>query len=205
MAKDPDATDLEAELKASLNDSQRRAVISLIAQHSWWVPPEVYEAVPVVYPRARRMMKGEAANFKKMRRTMDKKTRLMICDNTAASQAFWWALGTRRKKVKNFNVCHIYEGSVGYPEHFTNLANLTAVPKSLESITEWGPVNLILKRRSFGLYGYSGPNGEQPAQIDTRDLPWKEIEPFKPISEIVRDLEKQRENRPTYYAPPNEV
>ena len=203
MAKDPDATDLDAELEASLSDEEFRIIIGLIARHSRWVRPEVYEEVPVVYPRARRMVKGEAANFKGTRRKMDEKTGLMICDNTAASQAFWWARGTRRKKVKNFNVCHIYAGSVGYPEHFTNLANLTAVPKSLESMTEWGPVNAVLKRRSFELYGYTGPDGTTPAAPDLHRLPWRPIRPLKPIPEIIQDLQKQRDRRPTYYAPPS--
>ncbi len=86
--KDQGATDLEAELETSLTDMEKVTISNLLADHSCWVPPEVYRAVLVVYPRARRMFRGEAAWFSEVRYTLDTNG-LMIYDNQAASRDLW--------------------------------------------------------------------------------------------------------------------
>ncbi len=121
-------------------------------------------------------------------------------NNEPANAAFWMALGESRRKVKNFYVCHIYEGSVWDPNHFTNLANLTALPKCLESLSEWTPVRGLLKYHSFKRYGYKGPNGSEPQKPNYYPGSWgHQVDPaHDQLDLILSKLGEQRKRRPQF-------
>jgi len=168
-------------------------MFDLAAKHSWWVSPKVYCEIQVVYPRTRRK-KGLA----------EKRGQLIggirLWDDRPASRPFWMAPGQDPSKVKNFYVCHIYEGSVWDPQQFTNLANLTAFPVSLQSLTEWLPVLELLKYHSFIVFGYTGNSGKEPKKPNCCPRVWRHQHELDPIgtSMIVRKLNEQATKRPGF-------
>lgn len=146
-----------------------------IAATSLWTNPEVYRQVQVIHPHTRRLSGGE-----KFRSNVDG---LTVWRNEPAANAFWKAYGVSMggsspRSYRNARLCHIYEQSAHHPEHFTNLANLTAVPKALESFTEWEPIRRLLKWRAFELYGYRGPAGESPSKPAYVPDRWPGIKPL---------------------------
>jgi hypothetical protein len=183
-------------LEHDLKDVGIRPIMDLVARHSWWVSPKVYKEMEVVYPLTRRK-KG----------TSEKRNQVVggirLWDNQPASHAFWLALGEDTRRVENFYVCHIYEGSVWDLAHFTNLANLVAFPKCLQSLSEWRPVTEVLKYHSFATYGYKGPNGRQPQKPKYYPYVWQHQANFSgtELERIVNRLREQRENRPGYKGP----
>ena len=191
--KDPDATDLDELVQEGISREQFRQLLDLVAQHSWWVSPQVYEKVPVVYPETRRK------HTKEDRGAVDG-AGSRLWSNEPAIEAFWRAYGKSPKQMKNYYVCHIYEESVRDPDHFTNLANLTAFPKSLQSLSEWRPVADVLKYHSFKMYGYTGPKGNEPSEPDYYPSLWQNQSDLSPerVSEVVRRLDEQRKSRPQF-------
>lgn len=191
--KDSNALDLEELLQHDSGEEGLKTIINLVAQTSWWVSPNVYQAIQVVYPKTRRK-KG----LKESRGQTVEGIRLW--DNQPASHAFWVAMGEDRRKIKNFYVCHIYEKSVWDPAHFTNLANMTAFPRCLQSLSEWKPVTDVLKYHSYKIYGYKGPEGEIPTLPKYYPAVWRHIS--KPNQEetkrIIRKLEEQSTKRPSF-------
>jgi len=170
-----------------------KSIMDLVAQHSWWVSPKVYEEIQIVYPRTRRT-----------HGTKEKRGELLegVClwDNQPANHAFWLASGETSRRIKNFFVCHIYEASVWNPLHFTNLGNLTAFPKCLQSLSEWGPVRGLLKYHSFKTYGYRGPMEIEPAKPNYYPRYWRHQSDPSPqeLTTLVRKLKEQVERRPQY-------
>jgi len=193
MVKDNNALDLEELLEYELKEQGLKPVMDLVAQHSWWVSPKVFSEVQVVYPLTRRK-KG----LKEKRGDVIDGVRLW--DNQPASHAFWMAMGLDLKRVRNFYVCHIYEESVWNPAHFTNIANLTAFPRCLQSLSEWNPVRALLKYHSFKSYGYTGPDRREPQRPAYYPTIWRhQVDPAASEAErIVRRLQLQRESRPQY-------
>jgi hypothetical protein len=157
LAKDANALDLDELLHRDLSGRSVHLhdVIDLVARHSWWVSPHVYRTIQVVYPRTRR----KSGTGEKRGNLVG---RNIVWNNEPARDAFWFAVGKRLSEVKGFHVCHIYENGVHDPRHFTNLANLTAFPKALSSLSEWEPVQAVLKYHSFQLYRYKGPTRQAP-------------------------------------------
>jgi len=190
--KDPDAVDLNELVKKSLSAMAIEQLLDLVAQHSWWVPREVYEKVPIVYPKTRR------GRSKEHRGQVVDGVRLW--NNEPAIMAFWTACGKNPNQMKNYYISHIYEDSVKDPLHFTNLANLTAFPKCLQSLSEWEPVNRVLKYHSFRTYQYSGPNGHGLPELEYYPHHWNhQIDlSSERINEVVAKLARQRNNRPQY-------
>jgi len=135
VVKRPEALDLNDLLEKKIGEDGLKSLLDLIAKQSWWVSPSVYSEVQVVYPATRRK-KGQEPR----RRIIDG---VRVWENQPASRAFWMALGKSLRMVKGFHVCHIYPEGVQDPKHFTNLANLTALPAALESLTEWSPVRKL--------------------------------------------------------------
>lgn len=190
MVKNSNALDLEELLEHDLQDVGLRPIMDLVAQNSWWVSPKVYEEVKVAYPQTRRK-KGVKE------RRGDVVNGIRLWDNQPASHAFWMALGIDVGQVANFYVCHIYEGSVWDPNHFTNLANLTALPKSLQSLSEWQPVRELLKYHSFKTFGYTGPSNVEPVKPKYYPVAWPhQVSPrLGKLETIVRKLKEQRDRR----------
>jgi hypothetical protein len=193
MVKDSNALDLEELLEHDLQDVGLKPIMDLVAQTSWWVSPKVYKEIQIVYPRTRRK-KG----------INEKRGNIIegIClwDNQPASHAFWMALGKDKNEVTNFYVCHIYEDSVWHPDHFTNLANLTAFPKCLQSLSEWRPVRELLKYHSYNSFGYEGPKGIDPPKPKYYPLIWQHQGNLtgKNIAAVIRKLKDQRNRRPQF-------
>jgi hypothetical protein len=193
MVKDRNALDLEELLEHDLQDAGIRVIMDLVAQHSWWVSTKVYREIQVVYPRTRRKKgitekRGQIVNG------------IRFWDNQPASYAFWMALGKDRKNVSNFYVCHIYEESVWDPNHFTNLANLTAFPKCLQSLSEWNPVREVLKYHSFKVFGYEGPKSIEPPCPKYYPLIWRHHGDLslKEFESVIVRLKEQKARRPQF-------
>jgi hypothetical protein len=189
--KDVDALDLDKLLNESLSEQSLKSLIDLVAQTSWWVSPAVYQNIQVVYPKTRRK-KG------KDEKRDDIVNGIRLWDNQPANQSFWMALGKTNKEIKNYFVCHIYDGSVWTPDHFTNLANITAFPKSLQSLSEWKPIADILKYHSYKIYGYTGLTNEIPSTPKYYPELWQHIDnPNKyKTTKIIDKLKDQSTRRP---------
>jgi len=193
--KDPNAIDLDDIVEKGLSTTGIKQLLDWVAQYSWWVPRQVYEKVSVVYPKTRRK------HAKESRGSVDGAgNRLWF--NEPAIEAFWRACGKSPRQLKNYYVCHIYDDSVHDPNHFTNLANLTGFPKSLQSLSEWGPVAAVLKYHSFKMYGYKGPREIQPPEPDYYPVHWhNQLElPPETTKRVVMRLEEQRTNRSQFHA-----
>ncbi len=157
MVKREDARDLDAELWRALKREEVERLFDMVARSSWWVSPRVYEKVKVVYPKTRRY-----------KRRLEKKGQCVgnvrVWANEPASAGFWLAQGSSHKHFSHFQVCHIYDSGVWSPQHFTNLANLTAVPESIASFTDrQSPINGLLRFHSYRMYGYKGPDDQKPS------------------------------------------
>jgi len=193
--KDQHAIDLDYEMNKALSLVGIKQLLDLIAQNSWWVPKQVYDKVKVVYPGTRRMHSKEG------KRTVVDGIR--VWTNEPAIRAFWMACGKRPEQVQNANICHIYESSVYDPLHFTNLANLTALPKSLESLSEWEPASRVLKYHSFKRYNYAGPNGTVVTEPDYYPSRWDHevVLSSGQLDKVASELEHQRRTRAQYRRP----
>ena len=137
MAKREAAVDLDTSLREVVGDAGLRSVCDWIAATSLWTNPDVYRQVQVIHPHTRRRSASESFR--------SEVAGITVWRNEPAANAFWKAYGVSLggaspRAFKKSRLCHIYEGSAHHPEHFTNLANLTAVPKALESFTEWEPI-----------------------------------------------------------------
>jgi len=192
--KDPNALDFEQLLQHELSEDDIELIIDLVSRISWWVNPNVYTKIQVIYPKTRRK-KGPTKE--KRNQVIDG---IRLWDNQPASTAFWLALGKTADQFKNFNVCHIYEESVWNPDHFTNLANITAFPTSLQSLSEWKPIADVLKYHSYKIYGYKGPEDKIPPTPKHYPKLWKYISNpnQKDIMKIIDKLKHQSISRPTY-------
>ena len=189
--KDNNSLDLDAILHQDMNESTLELILDLVAQVSWWVHPSVYHAISIVYPKTRRK-KG-----KEDRGQIINGIRLWF--NEPASHALWLALGTNKDKIKNSYVCHIYENSVNDPDHFTNLANMTAFPKSLQSLSEWKPIADVLKYHSYKIYGYRGPEDVIPIPPKYYPESWQNTNnSSQEIEKIIQTLKDQSITRPSF-------
>ncbi len=162
MEKILGTTDLNDLFKMTLDDPELRLkVFQLVVDNSIWVDPAIYKRIQVVFPRTVRR------SGKQKRGDVDSGN--TIWNNEPAKWAFWNAMGLNYSGLKNSYICHIYEGSVSKPEHFTNLANMVAFPRAIQSLSEWHPINEILKYRSYKLYNYIGPDNQIPVKPDQYD------------------------------------
>jgi hypothetical protein len=182
----PKSLDLNESLRVEWGESGLHMVSDLIADHSWWVSPKVYHKIKVVYPKARRRHAGES------RGDIVDGNRLWY--NEPAQWAFWRAVGC--SKPRNSVICHIYEGTSGDPKHYTNLANMTALPICLGSLSEWEPVQSLLKYHSFKVFGYKGPKRKAPPRPGYYPKHWRhQVDPAN-ANDLVRKLRRQRSLRP---------
>src|SRR5213592_3105541 len=102
MVKQPNALDLNGLLESDVRAEERRFLFDIVARHSWWISPNVYREIPVVYPLTRRKRgisekRGDVVNG------------IRLWTNEPAQKAFWMGLGKDPREVANFYVCHIYE------------------------------------------------------------------------------------------------
>ena len=197
--KDSNALDLEELLQHDLQEEGLKPIMDLVSQQSWWVSPKIYREIQVVYPQTRRK-----------RGVCEKRGQVIegVClwDNQPASHAFWMAIGKDTQKVTNFYVCHIYEGSVWNPQHFTNLANLVAFPKCLQSLSEWEPVGQVLKYHSYLSFGYCGCDEVGPSKPKYYPMVWRHQDNSYSgdIEKIIKRLKEQRNKRPQFKAEESE-
>jgi hypothetical protein len=193
VAKYREARDLDQEVERSLKEEGLRTIVDWIAQFSLWIPSAVYSRIQVVYPATRR----KTGKNETRRQVVNG---IKLWENQPARDAFWAAYGLPSRRVKNYVVCHIYEDSAHLPKHFTNLANLVVVPRSLASFTEFNPVRDVLKWHSYVCYGYRGPESAVPEKPPYYPQYWpgeaKHAE--EDIESTVARLEKYRKDRPGY-------
>ncbi len=175
------------------NPKIRITIIQLVVDNSLWVNPRVYNEIQVVFPKTKRR------SGKQKRGDVDENGNT-IWNNEPAKWAFWNAIGLNYYGLKNSYVCHIYEGSVTNPGHFTNLANMVAFPKAIQSLSEWAPINDILKYRSYELYHYTGPDEKVPLkpeyyeQIKFNMIYYNNEE----LRKIIEKLKKAYTSKPDY-------
>lgn len=195
MSKVENAHDLDEMVQHSLGKEGLRAIIEWVARFSYWVPPEVYQEIQVVFPETRR----KHTSRERRGQVVDG---VRVWENQPARYAFWHAYGDSPTRYRNYVVCHIYEGSPYLPEHFTNLANLTILPTCLESFSEWVPIRAVLKWHAYRTYGYLGPAEVVPRQPEYSPAIWPGVRRLDPETarRIVSDLKERRERRPAYYS-----
>ena len=176
-------------LKDSIMEEDLKLLIDVISRASMWVNPNIYKSIKIVYPKTRRKRgvkekSGQIING------------VRLWDNQPASAALWRALGG---KISHSHVCHIYEGSVWSPDHFTNLANITAFPKGIASLSEWEPIADVLKYHSYQIYGYKGPEDKIPEKPEYYPKIWENVDlpSQEEIDYRIAILKEQSRNRPT--------
>ncbi len=200
MAKRRDAIDLDQKVEEIAGDEGLRMLCNWIAATSLWTNPEVYRQIHVIHPRTRRLSGREV-----FRSEVDGNR---VWRNEPAANAFWKAYGvslggSSPRSFKNIRLCHIYEQSAHDPGHFTNLANLTVVPKALESFTEWEPIRKLLKWQAFQLYGYRGPAGRSPSKPDYVPDAWPGVKTMtvQEVGTTVDRLKRIRAEHPGHITP----
>ena len=196
----PDRIDLDAEF---YDDLARREggralalVLDLVGRHSLWVDPAVARAVPVVFPKTARAVKGRG----RQGQVVDG---VRLWANQPAQDAFYGALGSTARHFKGAALCHIYPRSPQDPLHFTRLSDLVAVPASLGAFTEGPPGLAVLKRRAYELYGYRGPQSKIPPTPPICPAAWAPpvLLPAALRTQTVARLRHWRATRPMYSTP----
>ena len=99
---------------------------------------------------------------------------IRLTDNKPAAYAFFAALGSSWNHFSGADVCHIWPGTAFDPNHFTRLADLAGISRTLWRFTDWEPVEAAFKRRAFELYGYRGPAGVAPPKPREYLSQWEE-------------------------------
>ena len=176
-------------LKDSIMEEDLKLLIDVISRASMWVNPNIYKSIKIVYPNTRRKRgvkekSGQIING------------VRLWDNQPAATALWKALGD---KASHSHVCHIYQGSAWDPNHFTNLANITAFPKGIASLSEWEPIADVLKYHSYQIYGYKGPENKIPDIPEYYPKIWENVDlpSQEEIDSRIDILKEQSMNRPT--------
>lgn len=181
----------ESDLRTRSGGAEIKFLFGLIARHAWFIDPEVARAVPTVFPKTAR---GHLGSY----RTGEVRDGITLWENQPAKYAFFAAIGATERDFANFAVCHVWPGSTGDPRHFTRLANLVVVPRTLWRFTDWGPVQGILQFRSFDLSGFAGPRGSAAAQPEAYPDAWREPEtPSDPLA-VVQYLRQLRASSPLF-------
>lgn len=197
MAKRQDAVDLDEKWRLLLGEASVRLVSDWFAATSLWTCPEVARAVPLVFPKTRRLHSGEPFR--------SEVNGLIVWRNEPAAAAFWKAYGVSLggnspRSYKNAEISHVYEESAHHPEHYTRLANLVAVPRALVSLSEWAPVRDLLKWKSWDLYGYSGPTGQSPTRPGYVPAEWPGVKRFQPteLTTVIARMSRLNAERPAH-------
>lgn len=198
MAKREDAVDLDRQLAEVAGPHGLRVLSDWIAATSLWTDPEVYKQIQLVYPRTRRRHSGE-----EFRAEVEGFT---VWRNEPAARAFWRARGVSTggagspRDFRNSHLCHIYEASAHDPDHYTNLANLVAVPRALAYVTEWSPIRKLLQWNAFQLYHYRGPRGASPSKPSYVPVPWPGVKKLTAgeLQAVVSRLKRARSEHPNF-------
>jgi hypothetical protein len=198
MAKREDAVDLDRRLTRVVGRGGLRSLSNWIASTSLWTCPEVYLQIQIVYPRTRRRHSGE--EFR------SKVHGITVWRNEPAANAFWRAHGVPTggggspRDFVNSHICHIYERSAHIPRHYSNLANLVAVPRALAYVTEWEPVRQLLKWKAYELYKYAGTHRARPRKPRYTPKRWPGVQQLDAdgVERIVKRLQKARNLHPDF-------
>ena len=115
-------------------------LLTLVAKTTLWASPEVYKRLleqsgsGVWYPNARRFKKG-VGEIKGWAENGDR-----LDDNTYANFAIKKALvGTNRKLLSGFSVCHVWPKTCYDKRYHTSIPNLVLMPSSLSSLSDFHP------------------------------------------------------------------
>ncbi len=87
------------------------------------------------------------------------------------------------------------------PRHFTRLANLTVLPSTLSRFSDASVVKAALQRRSFELYGYTGPHRPPPPMPDPYPTDWSEPVLPPDLDKTIAKMRRSRLANPMYSAP----
>lgn len=192
--------DLDVEFERTLDETSRSRIIEWVARASLWIDPDLVERFGPrpVYAKTRRKTGNQKVG------TLDADG-IALWRNEPAASACWRALGipvdgATPRTYDNGRVCHIYSRSPGDPLHYTRLGNLIVVPRTLESFTEWKPVQDLLKARAWALYGYAGPSNVPPDEPKVV-VEWSKPRAFGPreLEAVLRDLEYRSHTYPYYH------
>jgi hypothetical protein len=159
-------------------------LITLVAKTTIWANPEVYKrlvkdgGIGVWYPNVRRFKKGEKKGRTNNGDRLD--------DNTYANFAIKKALvGTDRKQISGFSVCHIWPKTCYDDRYHTNIANLVLMPQSIASLSDFHPdVRLALQFHSYGLYRWYPDSEKRPTK--PKFYPSKWLEPGETEGDVPR-------------------
>jgi hypothetical protein len=121
--------DLNNDLENSVSKDLIRLLIDVVAEKSWWVNPLIYKRIKNIFPKTRR------AHHNEDRRQITEDG-IQLWNNEIPQKALQRSPGNPRPKFRHGNVCHIYEGSVYLRTHYSNLANLVLLPRSIASLSE---------------------------------------------------------------------
>ncbi len=156
------------------------ALITLVAKTTLWANPEVYKRLMnyggsgAWYPNARRFKKGEVEKkgFAKNGERLD--------DNTYANYACKRALvGTNRKLISGFSVCHIWPKTCYDKRYHTNIANLVLMPRAIAGLSDFHTeIQLALQFHSYVLYQWYPDNEKQPKRPKLYPSKWLDPLPF---------------------------
>ena len=161
------------------------ALLTLVAETSLWANPEVYKRLVTYggsgawHPNVRRFKKGEGEKkgFAKNGDRLD--------DNTYANHAIKRALvGTNRKLLSGFSVCHIWPKTCYDKKYHTNIANLVLMPQAIAGLSDFHTeIQLALQFHSYELYHWYPENDKQPIKPKFYPSKWLKPLPFTPAIE----------------------
>jgi hypothetical protein len=96
--------------------------------------------------------------------------RVVLCDNLSPAEAFLWANGLTRNKLRETQYNHVYQRAYD-PEYYTSLANICVTPAFLGKLTDKSKkVKQLLKYRVWIEYGFlpiGEPEPEKPTHYDS--------------------------------------
>jgi hypothetical protein len=158
-------------------DKLKINLLELIAETSLWASPE---AVKMLIEKT-----GTSTRFPNIRRKRSNEIKgnvvngIRLDDNTYANSAIKEILGYKgdsKKKIENMYTCHIYDGTCYDEKYHTKIKNLVLIPKAIAQLSDhYNDVKLILKYRSYELYGWFLPEEGIPTKLSNYPNNWKKI------------------------------
>ncbi|MDR2027267.1 MAG: hypothetical protein LBQ01_06900 [Prevotellaceae bacterium] len=148
-------------------------LVEMVAETSIWASPEFCEQLKqkngdaVYYLNVRRgrsdEMKGDTING------------IRIDDNTYANNAIKRAVGLKRKDIRNYETCHIWEDTCYDERYHTAIPNLVLVPSAIASLSDHSDEIInALKYRSYELYGWYPKERSKPQKPCNYPDNWQE-------------------------------
>lgn len=177
----------DALVKLGINLSELVAMTSIWASPKYCNDLKEKTGTSVRFPNTRRGRVGEERG--------SVVNGVKIDDNTYANNAIKYAVGIKRKDIKNFNACHIYENTCYDERYHTKIENLVLIPNAIAQLSDnFEEVINCLKYRAFELYGWYPEESEEPIKPHNYPTNWREPEPYTIIGkDVMLEQEKQTE------------